>query len=105
LRIFSPNSFRKENDKSENFPINLINMFLVDLRYFSITGKVNLAGGSLAGYSGLTATAPSTGIPGGAAGSVWSGSDEPGRTTIADSPSFAYGQWCFSGQLGCRQQE
>jgi hypothetical protein len=55
-------------------------------------------GGSLAGYSGLTATAPSTGTPGGAA-------DEPGRTTVADSFSFAYVQWCFSGQLGCRQQE
>jgi hypothetical protein len=35
---------------------------------------------------------------------VRSGSDEPGRTTATDSPSFAYVQWCFSGQLGCRQQ-
>jgi hypothetical protein len=43
LRIFSPNFFRKENDKSENFLINPINTFLVDLRFFSITGKVNLA--------------------------------------------------------------
>jgi hypothetical protein len=51
------------------------------------------------------ATAPSTGTPRGVAGSVWFGADEPGRTTVADSPSFAYGQWCFSGQLGCRQQE
>jgi hypothetical protein len=42
LRIFSLNFFRKENDKSENFPINPINTYLVDLRYFSITGKVNL---------------------------------------------------------------
>jgi hypothetical protein len=61
--------------------------------------------GSLAGYSGLTATASSTGTPGGAAGFVWSGSDEPSRTTVADSPSFAYVQWCFGGQLGGRQQE
>jgi hypothetical protein len=61
-------------------------------------------GGSLAGYSGLTATAPSTGTPGGAAGFVRSGPDEPGRTTATDYPSFAYVQWCFSGQLGCRQQ-
>jgi hypothetical protein len=47
---------------------------------------------------------PSTGTPGGAAGCVRSGSDEPGRTTATNSPSFAFVQWCFSGQLGCRQQ-
>jgi hypothetical protein len=29
----------------------------------------------------------------------------PGRTTATDSLSFAYVQLCFSGQLGCRQQE
>jgi hypothetical protein len=48
---------------------------------------------------------PSTGTPGGAAGLVRSGSDEPGRTTATDSPSFAYVQWCFSGQLDCRQKK
>jgi chromosome segregation ATPase len=26
------------------------------------------------------------------------------QTTATDSPSFAVVQWCFSGQLGCRQQ-
>jgi hypothetical protein len=57
------------------------------------------------GYSVLTAAAPSTGTPRGAAGFFWSGSDEPRRTTVADSPSFAYVQWCFGGQLGCRRRE
>jgi hypothetical protein len=75
------------------------------LQNIAVGGRGRGAGGSLAGYSGLTATAPSTGTPGGAAGFVRSGSDEPGRTTVTDSPSFAYVQWCFSGQLGCRQQE
>jgi hypothetical protein len=40
-----------------------------------------------------------------AVGFVRSGSDKPGRTTIADSPSFAYVQWCFGGQLDCGQRE
>jgi hypothetical protein len=32
----------------------------------------------------------------------FSGLDQtPGRATVTDSPSFAYVQWCFSGQLGC----
>jgi hypothetical protein len=78
---------------------------LLHCGYAATGGGGRGTGGGFAGYSGLAATASSTGTPRGAAGSVWSESDEPGRTTVADSPSFAYRQWCFGGQLGCRQQE
>ena len=43
LRIFFLNFIRNQNDKSDNFPKNLINTFLADLRFFFLTGKENLA--------------------------------------------------------------
>ena len=39
--VFS-NFVRKQNVESENFPINPINVFFGDLRFFFVTGKENL---------------------------------------------------------------
>ena len=35
------NFFRKQNVESENFPINPVNVFIGDLRFFFVTGKEN----------------------------------------------------------------
>jgi hypothetical protein len=42
----------------------------------------------VAGHSGLTAATSSSGTSGGGAGTVWSGSDEPGWTAVTDPTSF-----------------
>ena len=42
MRYFFSNFVRKQNVESENFPINPINVFLGDLRFFLVTGKENL---------------------------------------------------------------
>ena len=40
--VFFSNFVRKQNVESENFPINPINVFIGDLRFFFVTGKENL---------------------------------------------------------------